>query len=50
MVDSADKDGAWATIQLLPDQIMIEGVGDVTSRTLVTTSEIVEEPLKKKKH
>jgi manganese-dependent ADP-ribose/CDP-alcohol diphosphatase len=34
MVDAANAQGAWATVQLLPDQIIIEGAGAVSDRVL----------------
>jgi 3',5'-cyclic AMP phosphodiesterase CpdA len=34
MVDAADAGGAWARVTLTPEQIIIEGTGAVTSRTL----------------
>ncbi|MCI0499681.1 MAG: metallophosphoesterase [Planctomycetales bacterium] len=34
MVDAADAGGAWARVKLMPDEIIIEGAGAVTSRTL----------------
>lgn len=35
MVDAADDGGAWALVVLSQDRILIEGVGAVTSRTLM---------------
>ena len=37
-VNAADAEGAWAMVQLLPDRIVIDGVGEVTSRTLEISS------------
>ena len=34
MVDAADAQGAWAGVQLLPDQIVIDGAGAVSDQVL----------------